>query len=188
MFIECCSRLYWFSKLVAGEFSSITIISWALSNLLDFQYWVWFPSCLRSGGLFSSPHIQFGMFIGVVLVLFAFGQPCWWDFIGLASDVPRKYKFPVPLALTIFQPPLLQCSLSLRYGMLVDVSKGTGLYTILQFDDCDFLHMPDWTGKSMRPQPYTKNCRQLRNVRSGRGGLPRTSTSIGCSVPTALKT
>lgn len=33
-------------------------------------------------------------------------------------------------------------------GMLVDVSKGTGLYTILQFDGCDFLHMPDWTGKS----------------------------------------
>lgn len=36
------------------------------------------------------------------------------------------------------------------------------------------MNMADCTGeKPVRPQPYTKYCRQLRNAGSERGGLPQ---------------
>lgn len=59
-------------------------------------------------GLFP---VQFGTFVGVFLVQLTFGQSCCRDFLDVASDATKRHsqKPLVPLALTLFPSPLLQC-------------------------------------------------------------------------------
>lgn len=45
--------------------------------------------CLNPHGLFS---IQFGMSIGIILAGYTFGQSCWWDFMGVSSDITRRHS------------------------------------------------------------------------------------------------
>lgn len=57
-------------------------------------------------------------------------------------------------------------------------------------DDCLIMSstrtidMPKWTGKKMRPQPYSKTSTQLRNAESKRITIPKEkNTQIGDAMP-----
>jgi hypothetical protein len=65
------------------------------------------------------------MFVSVVLVLCMVIKSCWWDFMGIVSDIPRRQNLTAhSLSSSIFLSPFLQWCL----GAVVFVSIGTGLH------------------------------------------------------------
>lgn len=101
---------------------------------------------LRSRGRFPS---HFGTFISVALVQLAFKEPCSGEFMGVASDIPRRHspsKFPDPLTLTIhlrkyslsLSKPSLEKSSVQIIGPLLIASFG-----FWSFIFCSSLHILD---------------------------------------------
>ena len=88
---------------------------------------------LSHSAVCKCPQLFVIMSVVVVLVLVIFRQPCWWDFMDVASDIFRKHSLlanSVFVAPKIFLPPLWQLSLSLGYkNCVVSVFLGVWLYS-----------------------------------------------------------
>lgn len=71
--------------------------------------------------------VQFGVFTGVLLVQLMFRESCWWDFMGMASDVSGRHSLTAKFSLILWLLQFLPClPVSLRWGCFVDMSIGTG--------------------------------------------------------------
>lgn len=89
---------------------------------------LWVPVVLRVG----LPHLSMST---AVLVQILLRQSCWWAFMGVASDIPRRHSLTanswIFWLLQSFCPTSAEVSLSLRWGCcVVAVSVGTGLHKL----------------------------------------------------------
>lgn len=87
---------------------------------------------------------QFGMVVGAILARLMWSQSCWWDFMGVTSDITRKQNLMAnSLILWFWQcfgPVSLQYSLGLKCRSLLQMSPleldSATLHFDLQFS-CD---------------------------------------------------
>lgn len=103
--------LSWCSTIGRGTHSYIIMQSITRSSLqLCFQCWllgirqsIFYRSCLSHSQISSVTYsslsmvealwtfpTQFGMVVGVILGRLMWSQSCWWDFMGVTSDIIRK--------------------------------------------------------------------------------------------------